>query len=86
MDCSPPASSVHGILQAKYWSELSHPPPGDLPDPGVTPTSPGSPALILYPDYPLYQVGFVPLAPSGKPKFIADAIKRPRGGAASQWG
>ena len=23
MDCSPPASSVHGILQAKYWSRRS---------------------------------------------------------------
>ena len=115
MDCSPPSSSVHGILQArilewvvipfsrgssqprdrthvssisgrfftiratreaqslltcmlsysvqphglqlakllcpwdlpgrKYWSRLPFPPPGDLPDPGIKPTSPVSPAF-----------------------------------------
>ena len=27
MDCSPPGSSVHGILQARYWSGLPCPPP-----------------------------------------------------------
>ena len=30
-----PGSSVHGILQAKYWSELPFPSPGDFPNPGV---------------------------------------------------
>ena len=29
----PPASSVLGILQARYWSGLPFPSPGDLPDP-----------------------------------------------------
>ena len=29
----------------EYWSRLPFPPPGDLPDPGVKPTSPASPAL-----------------------------------------
>ena len=33
MDHSPPGSSVHGILQARYWSGLPCPPPGDLPNP-----------------------------------------------------
>ena len=28
--CSPPGSPVHGILQARYWSGLPCPPPGDL--------------------------------------------------------
>ena len=42
MNCSLPGSSVHGILQATYWSGLPFPSPGDLPDPG---TEPGSPAL-----------------------------------------
>ena len=32
MDHSPPGSSVHGILQAKHWSGLPCPPPGDLPE------------------------------------------------------
>ena len=35
MDCSPPVSSVHGILQQEYWSGFPCPPPGDLPNPEV---------------------------------------------------
>ena len=38
--CSLPSSSVHGILQARYWSGLPFPSPGDLPDPGIDPWSP----------------------------------------------
>ena len=44
MDCSPPGTSVHGILQARDYSrqeyEIGLPcsPPGDLPDPGIGPT------------------------------------------------
>ena len=45
MDCSPPGFSVHGILQAEYWSGLPFPSPGDLPNPGVKPESLMSPAL-----------------------------------------
>ena len=40
MDNSPPGSSVHTILQAKYWSGLLFPSPGDLPNPGAEPKSP----------------------------------------------
>ena len=40
MDCSPPGSSVHGILQARVLEWLPCPPPGDLPDPGIKPGSP----------------------------------------------
>ena len=40
MDCSPPDSSVHGTLQARIWSGLPCPPPGDLPEPGIEPESP----------------------------------------------
>ena len=29
MDCSPPGSSVHGILQEEYWSGLPFPFPRD---------------------------------------------------------
>ena len=42
MDYSSPGSSVHGILQAKI---LACPPPGDLLDPGIGPTSLLSPVL-----------------------------------------
>ena len=40
MDCSPPGSSVHGILQARIleWVAISF--PRDLPDPGMEPGSP----------------------------------------------
>ena len=46
MDCSPPGSSDLGIFQARtHWSGLPFPPPGDLPNPGIEPTSLMSPAL-----------------------------------------
>ena len=40
MDCSLPGSSVHGILQARCWSEWPFLSPGDLPYPGLQPGSP----------------------------------------------
>ena len=39
MACSPPGSSVHEIFQARYWSGLPFPSPGDLPNPGIEPGS-----------------------------------------------
>ena len=42
MDCSPPGSTLHGILN---WSELPCLPPGDLPDSGVESMSPASSAF-----------------------------------------
>ena len=39
MNCSPPGSSVHGILQARILAWIACPPPGYLPDPGIEPTS-----------------------------------------------
>ena len=43
--CSPPGSSVHGILQARKLEGLPCSPPGDLPDSGIEPKSLMSPAL-----------------------------------------
>ena len=57
-DCSPPGSSVCGISQARYWSELLFPPPGYLPAPGIEPKSLASPALAG---------GFFTTVPPGKP-------------------
>ena len=46
MDCSPPGSTVHGILQARILDTgLLCPCPGDLPNPGIKPSSLMSPAL-----------------------------------------
>ena len=44
MDCSLPGSSVHRILQARIL-ELPLPSPRNLPNPGIQPASPMSPAL-----------------------------------------
>ena len=44
----------------EFWSGLPFSPPGDLPDPGIEPTSPASPALAG---------GFFTTAPPGKPKY-----------------
>ena len=45
MDCSPPGSSVHGILQGRIVEWVAIPPSRDLLDPGIEPASLMSPAL-----------------------------------------
>ena len=54
MDCSPPGSSVRGILRQEQWSGLPCPSLGDLPDPWMKSTS-------LHPLH--WQAGSLPLAP-----------------------
>ena len=48
MDCSPPGSCVHGILQARILKggELPLPASGDLPDVGIEPEPLGSPTWL----------------------------------------
>ena len=46
MGYSPPGTTVHGIFQARILSGLPFPTPGDLPDAGIKPASPESPALV----------------------------------------
>ena len=58
MGCSLPGSSVHRIIQEEYWSGLPFPSPGDLPDPGIEPTSPALQADSLLSE------------PPGKPKVM----------------
>ena len=48
MDCSPPGSSAHGMLQARMLEWLPWPPPGDRPHPWIEPASPA--ATVLPPD------------------------------------
>ena len=45
MDCSPSGSPVYGILLARILDWVAMLPPGDLPDPGIKPTTLMSPAL-----------------------------------------
>ena len=48
-----------------YWSGLPFPPPGDLPDPGIKPASPVSPAL---------QVDSLPTEPPRKSKALLNTF------------
>ena len=45
MDCRLLGSSVTGLSRHEHWSELPFPPPEDLPNPEIKPTSPACPAL-----------------------------------------
>ena len=58
MDCGPPASSVHGILQARILEWVRSSLQGIFPDPGI---EPHLMSLAL-------QAGTLPLAPPGKPR------------------
>ena len=40
MDCGPPGSSVHGVLQARILEWVAMPSSGDLPGPGIESRSP----------------------------------------------
>ena len=46
IDCSPPGSSVPGILQARILEWVAMPSSGDLSDAGIEPASFLSPALV----------------------------------------
>ena len=52
MDSSLPSSSDQGILQARVLEWVAFPSPGDLPDPGIEPTSPVLQADSLLSDPP----------------------------------
>ena len=45
MDCSPPVPLFVEFSRQEYWSGFSFPPRGNLPDPGLEPSFPVSPAL-----------------------------------------
>ena len=47
LDCQ--ASLSIGFSKQEYWSGLPCPPPGDLPGPGIEPTSPATPAFTIEP-------------------------------------
>ena len=68
MDCSPPGSSVHGILQARTLEALPCPPPGDLPNPGIETCLLG----LLH-----WQVDFLPLVPPRKPALKSILVQMP---------
>ena len=58
LGCSPPGSSVHWNFPGKSTGVIAIASPGALPDPGMEPASPVSPAL---------QADSLPAEPSGKP-------------------
>ena len=67
MDCSLPGSSVHGIFQARILERVAMPSSRDLPDPGIEPSSPTSPAL---------QGDSLPSEPPRKPQKIVGNHQR----------
>ena len=70
MDRSPPGSSVHAVSQARTLEWVACPPPGDLPDPGIQPTS----ATFNL----LWQADSLPLVPPGKPYQLVRTVFRGR--------
>ena len=53
-----------GFPRQEYWRGLPFPPPGDLPNPGIEPESPATPAL---------QVDYFPTEPQGMDPFLIQA-------------
>ena len=67
-DCSPPGSSVRRFSRQEYWSGLPLSLPGDLPNPGIEPTS----LCLLH-----WQADSLPLAPPGKPTLEKSTLESP---------
>ena len=55
-----------GFSSQGYWSGLTCPPSGDLPDPGVKPAS--------FMHFPHWQEGSLPLVPPGKPQYTSVCV------------
>ena len=60
--CQAPLSP--GYLRQEYWSGLPFPPPGDLPNQGMEPTSPALQAISCFAG------AFFTVEPPGKPIYI----------------
>jgi len=58
MDCSRQTPQSMGFSRREHWSGFPFPPPGDLPDPGIKPISPASPAQ---------QADLLPMSHQGSP-------------------
>ena len=67
LDCSPPSSSVHGILQARILKLVTISFSRDLPDPGIETTSPASPAVAN---------GFFTTKPPGQSLCITEQVNK----------
>ena len=59
MNCSLPAFSDHGILQARILERLPIPSPGDFPDPGIEPKSPALQEVSLSSEPPWASVNII---------------------------
>ena len=55
IDCCPPDSTVHGILQARILEWIACPPPRNLPGPGFEPAFPAASVLLLHCRWILYR-------------------------------
>ena len=62
MDCSQPASPVHGISPARILELVTIASPGDLPDPGVEPrfsTLQVDSLSLSHPGFPVYTCVYI---------------------------
>ena len=66
--CQAPPSMA--FSRQEYWSRLAFPSPGDLPDPGIEPKSPASPAVAG---------GFFTTMPPGNHSFIHSFMHKSSG-------
>ena len=66
MDCSPPGSSVYGILQGRILEKVAIASSRYLPDPGIEPASLAAPAL---------QADILPLSHQGRPQYMTEIKK-----------
>ena len=86
MDCSPPASSVHGDSPGKNTGELPRPPPGDLPTQGSNPrlsrfrwilyrlSHQGSPRILEQVAYPFSRASSWPRNWTRSPALRVDSL------------
>ena len=83
MDCSPPGSSVHGILQARIL-ENTMPSSRGLPDPGIEPLSPALQADSLLLSY--WRSLLLTIGPDlGRVGYLTLLYKEPQWGLKSPW-
>ena len=77
MDVVHQAPLSMGFSRQEYWSGLPCPPPGGLPDPGIEPASPATPALQAD--------SFPAESPAGKPKRKCTSFKFIQNCLKNQW-
>ena len=72
MDCSLPGSSIYGISQARILEWMPFPSPGDIPNPGMEPTSPELAGGFFTTEPPEKQMPYLPPSKSSYHQDVLD--------------